>query len=75
MHRVLNITINIHIHTCTKFWQSSRYEGTEGGGYSSSIATESQEQPLMHPSLEDNQERRFEDSTKRIEVGLLPSCC
>ena len=26
----------------------------------------------MHPSLEDDQERRFEDSTKRIEVGLLP---
>jgi hypothetical protein len=53
--------------------QSSRYEGIEGegGGYSSSTTTESQRQPLMHPSLEDDQERRFEDSMKRIEVRRL----
>ena len=63
MHRLFNIIMK---NTHTKFWQSSRYEG---GG---STATESQQQPLMHPSLEDDQERRFEDSMKRIEVGLLP---
>ena len=59
------ISFHVNIHTHTEFWQSSRHEGIEGGG---STATESQQQPSMHPSLEDDQERRFEDSTTRIEV-------
>lgn len=52
-------------------WQGSRYEGIEGDRYSSSAITESwtQQQPaLVHASLEDDPERRFEDSMKRIEV-------
>ena len=47
--------------------QGSRYEGIEDDGYPN---IESQQNALIHASLEDDPEQRFEDSMKRIEVQL-----